>query len=289
MTAPSQHRPLRRPKLRVDAFVQRDGTIRLGWDPDRSFVLTVPADVTPDIVLDVLRHIDGVASRAHLVWYAGTVGMTANVTSTLLSELDEAQLLVECADDAAPDTQSRCRTVRIIGRGPLGDAVQAGLETSSIVVTKSSRPPRELLQYDEGRWNCDLAVLTDDLVPDPQTVTALVTSVTPHLHVRSREGTGIVGPLVRPGISSCLRCLDLERSTIDPQWPHVSAHLFGRVGEASRPTVLATAAIALAQIDAFTRDLPTSLTDTTLEVDLSRNRMTTRHWSRHPRCDCAFV
>ena len=71
----------------------------------------------------------------------------------------------------------------------------------------------------------------------------------PHLPVRVRDGAGLVGPLVVPGVTSCLRCADLHRSDRDAAWPAVAAQLRDTVGSADRATVLATAALALNQVD----------------------------------------
>lgn len=45
----------------------------------------------------------------------------------------------------------------------------------------------------------DLVVLTDYLVADPRMVRDLHAARIPHLAVRVRDGTGLVGPLVVPG------------------------------------------------------------------------------------------
>ena len=50
----------------------------------------------------------------------------------------------------------------------------------------------------------DLVVLTDFLVSDPRVVRDLHAAGVPHLPVRVRDGTGLVGPLVVPGVTSCL-------------------------------------------------------------------------------------
>jgi hypothetical protein len=50
----------------------------------------------------------------------------------------------------------------------------------------------------------DLVVLTDYLVADPRMVRDLHSQGVPHLPVRVRDGTGLVGPLVIPGVTSCL-------------------------------------------------------------------------------------
>jgi hypothetical protein len=50
----------------------------------------------------------------------------------------------------------------------------------------------------------DLVVLTDLLVADPRMMRDLHSQSVPHLPVRVRDGTGLVGPLVIPGVTSCL-------------------------------------------------------------------------------------
>ena len=91
-------------------------------------------------------------------------------------------------------------------------------------------------------------MLTDYLVADPRVVRELHDARVPHLPVRVRDGTGLVGPLVIPGVTSCLGCADLHRSDRDAAWPAVAAQLRDTVGSADRATVLATAALALDQV-----------------------------------------
>lgn len=221
-----------------------------------------------------------------MIWYAGSVGMSANSMSTLLSELDESGLLTEGDDPSTPKPAlPKTIVVHVLGRGPLADAVLSGaVSSAALVVRRPSRstPPRN----DRTGGQCDVALLTDDMVPDPRVVTNLVRTRTPHLQVRLRDGRGVVGPFVLPGVSSCLRCADLVRCDLDPQWPHISAQLLGRVGEAPKPTILATAAVALAQVEAFV-DGRAPLADTTVEVDLRDHTMARRTWARHPLCDCS--
>ncbi|WP_037160964.1 hypothetical protein [Rhodococcoides fascians] len=277
---------LRRPRLDVPVFSQRDGTIRLGWNPDRSFVVTPPPGVEYDVLVDLLRRLDGVHSRAHTIWYAGTVGMSANAMSTLLAELVEAELLVEGRSRPHVPEGTTQTVVYVVGRGPLADAVVAVLPTSSsITVRRSSSGAGKVAG--SAITAGDVAVLTDDLAPDPHLVTELVRARTPHVQVRLRDGTGVVGPFVIPGTTSCLRCADLTRGGLDPQWPHISAQLLGSVGHADKPTVLAAAAVVLGQIHQFVRDRRPSLIDTTVEIDLRSHVIERRRWTRHPHCDCA--
>lgn len=272
-------------------FAQRDGTVRLGWHPERTYLVRPPVELGPEVLLELLRRIDGVHSRAHLIWYAGTVGLSANAMSTLLSELTESDLLGDGSDRAGPrstEASASVTVVHVLGRGPIADAVVTGLTPSStLVVHRSAVAPEQLRGPGAEPLECDFAILSDDMAPDPRVVTDLVRTRTPHLQVRLRDGCGIVGPLVLPGRSSCLRCADLMRTSLDPQWPHIAAQLLGRVGEASRPTILATAAVALAQVEAFIGGR-TPLANTTVEVDLSAHVMRRRTWTRHPLCDCGL-
>jgi hypothetical protein len=50
----------------------------------------------------------------------------------------------------------------------------------------------------------DLVVLSDYLVADPRMVRDLHSRGVAHLPVRVRDSTGLVGPLVIPGVTSCL-------------------------------------------------------------------------------------
>ena len=96
-------------------------------------------------------------------------------------------------------------------------------------------------------------------------------------------------------MTSCLRCADLHRSDRDAAWPAIAAQLRDTVGCADRATVLATAALALNQVDRVIRavrnaasdpcETPSAL-DTTLEFDVNTGAIVTRRWSRHPQCPC---
>ena len=137
-------------------------------------------------------------------------------------------------------------------------------------------------------------MLADALAADPRLVRDLQSAGVPHLPVRVRDGAGVVGPLVIPGLTSCLSCADLHRTDRDPAWPALAAQLREVVGTADRPTLLATAALALSQMQQIiagpaglrrARPRPATL-DATLEVDVASQTIAARRWSRHPLCGC---
>ncbi|MCU1672062.1 MAG: UBA/THIF-type binding protein [Frankiales bacterium] len=114
----------------------------------------------------------------------------------------------------------------------------------------------------------------------------------PHLVADVREGVGVVGPLVRPGISACLHCQDLTRTDRDPGWPAVAAQLAvpaPAVAPCDGPLALAVAAQAaqqaLAHLDGFA--LPATVGGT-LELALPDWRWRRRSWQLHPACACAW-
>ncbi|WP_018684117.1 ThiF family adenylyltransferase [Actinokineospora enzanensis] len=137
-----------------------------------------------------------------------------------------------------------------------------------------------------------LALLTDALVPEPAVTAELVERGIPHLRVSARDGVGIVGPLVVPGVSSCLRCADHHRAHIDPCWPTVAGQLAGRSQLVDLSTVHTTAGVAAAQTLhalGWLRDprVPTPSTwNTALEVDAFAAELDRRPWAPHPDCAC---
>jgi hypothetical protein len=100
---------------------------------------------------------------------------------------------------------------------------------------------------------------------------------------------GVVGPLVVPGVTSCLRCGDLHRVDADPRWPHLAAQLTAADPPPSGATVtclltVATAALqALAYLDGSAA--PATL-GATVELRPPDLRPRVRRWPAHPACGC---
>ncbi|HTW02055.1 MAG TPA: thiamine biosynthesis protein ThiF, partial [Streptosporangiaceae bacterium] len=113
----------------------------------------------------------------------------------------------------------------------------------------------------------------------------------PHLAASADEAIGIVGPLVIPGLTACLTCLDLTRADRDPAWPLILAQLEGRHPDppaCDAPLAAAVAAQAAAQalafIDREARAGPVA--DGTLELVLPGWQWRRRTWPRHNDCSC---
>jgi hypothetical protein len=151
-------------------------------------------------------------------------------------------------------------------------------------------PPRARRSGPAPRRRPDLAVLTDDYPPElPGT---LVAGAVAHLTAAASEAIGVVGPLVIPGRTACLSCVDLARSDRDPAWPLILAQASGR---ASRPAacaaVLAAAVAAQATAQALAyldQAAPGAVViNGTLELVLPDWQWRRRSWAPHPRCRCS--
>lgn len=271
----------------MPVLVRPDGTVQVGWDPRRAVLVHPPDGLSAAALADLLRAMQSGVAANDLRMLAVNRGIAdPSAMTELVVSLVEAGLVAT----APPHTRSA--SIRIHGRGPLSDLLAGALRCSGAKVRQS-----RLNHAGATPATTDLVVLSDILVADPRVLRDLHRSRIPHLPVRVRDGTGLVGPLVIPGVTSCLECADLYRSDRDAAWPAVAAQLRDAVGSADRATMLATAALALNQVDRVIRavhesgdprgggDPPPTL-DTTLELDLRTGLTTSRRWTRHPRCEC---
>lgn len=137
----------------------------------------------------------------------------------------------------------------------------------------------------------DVVLITDAVAVDPQRATDLVAAGVPHLPGYAHEGRAIVGPLVQPGRSGCLRCVHLWRADTDPAWPKLAAQLvrlrpITEPGWAQLAALLATEQIlgVLAGPDAGLGRPP--IWGACLELDPVNGTLRRTEQPAHPRCGC---
>ncbi len=245
--------------------------------------------------------------------------------SRLAPELACASLALGDGDGgAAAIERRRAAFVRVYGAGRLGasvatilaasgvarvschdavlagpaDLAPAGLGTGDIGATRASGAVRAIRRFapevytaDDPRRVPDLAVITAPMGPDE--VTSLMRDRVPHLAVRAQEAIGVVGPLVYPGHSACLRCVDLTKAAGDPAWPKILAQATQDSGlpvpACDAVLALATAALAAAQVlavlDTRGQHLPAAANGT-LELVLPDWQWRRRGWPPSPACTC---
>ncbi|WP_036332213.1 ThiF family adenylyltransferase [Microbispora sp. ATCC PTA-5024] len=175
-----------------------------------------------------------------------------------------------------------------LGRAALGgsreDAAVALLREIAPGIT--AWPGRSASRLGDRATGPDLVVLAPVGPLDPVLVRDLVTGGVPHLLAAAFEGHGCAGPLVVPGVTPCLRCLDLVRRDRDPSWPAVVARLGGYPpGEIACDVALASLVAAQAAahaLDYLDRgEVPGSTWDVVPGWHWRR-----RTWQPHPECDC---
>lgn len=117
----------------------------------------------------------------------------------------------------------------------------------------------------------------------------------PHLPVIVRETSALIGPLVLPGRTPCLRCVELARGDRDPVWPVLAAQLIGEPhGVEPCDVALASAAASLvalhvlAWMDRGDQHPPPSVGGV-LELSLSDLRLRRRTIVAHPGCGCGAI
>ncbi|MGI8878933.1 MAG: hypothetical protein ACR2KJ_00145 [Jatrophihabitans sp.] len=243
-------------------------------------------------------------------------------TEALLA--DEITALSARRDDAAATVQRRReRTVEIRGGGRLVPLIATLLATAGIGrvhcpgdgdVALRDALPGGLRPADEGRrfaaavddavrraapdaatsaatGEPDLVVLAPDGPLDDTAADACFAAGLPHLVLGARGGGGVVGPLVLPGRSSCLRCLEHHRHDRDPAWPYLAVQLTTSTSraEAAELAVKAlTAALGVSQALGYLDGDGAAAVDGTLEFTLPDYRVRRRSWPRHPGCGCAL-
>jgi hypothetical protein len=312
-------RPALKPGL-LTVWRNRD-TVQIGIDPRRAIALTGMRGAA--VLLGLL---DGSRDLAQILAAAGDAGISAEAADrviTLLAvggalhdfpvtayrampqglrtrlapELATAALAHGDADGGArilARRQGAC--VRVEGMSRVGLCVASFLTASGIGMVISAGPPPAVLSPPAGMAgpapasrHPDLVILAD--IHRRELPEILRRGGVPHLAAAASEAIGVVGPLVLPGRTACLRCLDLTRAERDPAWPLILAQLTG--GGADPPacdTVLAAAvaAQAAAQALAFV-DRPASasaVSNGTLELVLPDWQWRRRSWAQHDRCGC---
>lgn len=142
-----------------------------------------------------------------------------------------------------------------------------------------------------ARRRPDLIVLSDVLVAEPTVVTELLGSRIPHLVGYAYEGTAVVGPLVWPGRTSCLRCAELHRAQVDPAWPKLAAQLVGQIPTAGLACTQLAAALTVEQVLTTLAGPQADLTipptwGGALQLDPVRGSLLRLPRPPHPRCGC---
>ncbi|HKD86894.1 MAG TPA: hypothetical protein VKB62_00070 [Streptosporangiaceae bacterium] len=281
-------------------------TVQIGIDPRRAVAISGMSGAA-----ELIRLLDGSRDRDQLIAEASRCGVPTAVSERVIGVLAAAGAIVDFPSEILRSIQPELRrqlmpvlttasvaaqdgdggasilarrsscTVQVRGYGPIAALVGDLLTRSGLAAAGPASGPRAS--------PADLLVLVGR--PSLDESTELLRSHQPYLAVYAGEAIGVVGPLVRPGVTACLRCIDLAKAERDPAWPLILAQLAGRSADPSGcDEILATsvAAQAAAQAVAFAdrSQLPQATVNATLELVLPSWQWRRRSWLPHPACIC---
>lgn len=215
-------------------------------------------------------------ARADAVVVVDGVGAVAGTVSALLASAGVGHVHQQDAGRAAA---GRGRPVA----GPLGSrpAVNAAAWQAAPGV-RVHRPAPQLPP--------SVVVLADGALPDLGRAAALVTARIPHLAVWVTQARLVVGPLVLPGRTACLGCLERARTDADPGWPEVGRAMRDRPVPPAALQSHAAAGLAAGQVlDLLDGLAQPDTVNGTLERSTGSPLVRRRSWQPHPDCGCRLL
>jgi hypothetical protein len=285
-----------------------EDTVQIGVDSRRAIAITGGREAA-----DIIRLLDGSRSRAEILAEAGRSGVPARVVERVLTLLAGAGAIIDfpaaavrpipcelkrrlapalaVASLASQDSDGGARLlarrsathIQLSGTGLITDLISDLLTKSGVAASVVSA---QLPAYDPAP---DLTILIG--YRPPEQLADLQRRRIAHLAVCVSEAIGVVGPLVQPGRTACLRCLDLARAERDAAWPLVLAQLpASRMDATAGDPVLATAVAAQAAAQALAYadqpDIAAVTASGTLELALPGWQWRRRTWPPHRACTC---
>ncbi|WP_262284863.1 TOMM precursor leader peptide-binding protein [Micromonospora sp. MA102] len=185
-----------------------------------------------------------------------------------------------------PDLAGPVRPGDLVGTGLTGAELGRPLAPAVRVALARCAPGTATTALRPGR--ADLVVQLGVDRPAALLATGYARRRQPHLLVDLRGGVPVIGPLVRPPVGPCLRCLDLHRTDRDPDWPALAAQLAAGDGDPACATTTRLAAAAYATAEALTHldgGTPETLG---CAVEIGQvGRFRHRRWPPHPSCGCS--
>lgn len=243
------------------------GTLQVGLDHSRAVALS---GVTPEVA-DMLRQMSAPATGA------GTAVAPHPALERATQLLEAAGLLLR----QDPRRHWALAWVQVVGDAPLVDEMAAGLRAAGVGRCTTAREATPA--------GPDLVVVASTVGRALSAGAPLAGSSTPHLWAHLRDGRVVVGPLVVPAGSSCLRCHDLHRTDADPCWPALAVAWEQQpASHVSPATVSLLAGVTVRQCLAWLRGARPATIDGTLE-EQPDGQVVRVAWSVHPGCGCGWA
>lgn len=158
------------------------------------------------------------------------------------------------------------------------DAMTAALSSFGTVVTTGDA---ESVVHTPPRRGVPVVLVAHHVI-DPRHAAALMREDVAHLPVVLSGRRVVIGPLIHPGKTACLACLDAHRRELDASWPLVAAQLVGRSGSSPGRALATEAAVAAGRLlNESEWRVAHSVT-----IYAESPRRTWRAHRPHPQCRC---
>jgi hypothetical protein len=248
-----------------------DPTLPVVWRTPTSlqFGVTRPSVVLTDLDLTSEKLIAALGSgisRSGLDMIARSAGAPADAVESLLQRLRPVMLR---------PTPPAPAPVVVAGSGLLADRLTALLAGAGVpVLLARSVAAAEAAQ-------ASFAIVIGSYVLDPALHGLWLRRETAHLPVILGDASVAIGPLVEPGRTACLYCLQRHATDADPAWPAIASQLWGRPSPAETELVASEVAAIVARM-VISRQAASDQ----LVIEVATGEQSRRAFAVHPDCGC---
>ncbi|MFM6973783.1 MAG: hypothetical protein ACKOXM_01345 [Agromyces sp.] len=214
-----------------------------------------------------------------------------HIVELLRVGVEEKRLRRLCARSRAPQAEARLNRVLTELTDALDDTQRRSPQLPSVALhgdpdlVAAFRITLNLLgvAVDE---RAGVAVLIDHFFARPERYQPILAADLAHIAVLCDDHQVRVSPLVIPGVSACLYCVELYQRDHDADWPAVVAQLLRRRAASARSMLLPAAAIEVAAtLSAWSMGRPLRQSLTVLRAD-ERAELS---YPPHPNCGCCSL
>ena len=236
------------------------------------FGISLPVVIMHDVTIAAERMIAALekgVTDAGVAMIGQSAGASAAEVVELLAALRPALL---------PPRESRLHRVLIVGTGTTTQRLVQVLASAGFDVWIAGDVAAAEAQ------DCDFAIAVGHFVIDPSLYGIWLRRDIPHLGVVLSDAAVSIGPLIQPGRSACLYCLQFYATESDPAWPAMASQLWGRRSLVDTELVASEVAARAARIViGWFQSSPHNQQET---LDVASGQVSTAEFLPHPSCGC---
>jgi bacteriocin biosynthesis cyclodehydratase domain-containing protein len=171
--------------------------------------------------------------------------------------------------------------VAIAGSGPTAQRIASALGLAGVRVSLGATVSEQ---------DCDVGIAIGHYVLDPDSYGFWLRRDRPHLAVVFGDDSVTMGPVVEPGHTPCLYCLEHYRRDDDASWPAIASQLWGRRSTSETPLVSAEVAVRVTRMVLNRLEhgsvIRHSAAARSFRLAVDTGEVTRREWMPHPDCGC---